>query len=268
LSPGTTVPAGGVQVAVDGVFLAAPTLLQGNTFSMTDRADITAGFPTFTTTGAGRGNVIDTTVFADGVHTIGWLVTDTLSRADGVGSRFFKTANSSLLAGVDADARPAQPAFAGSTTAFAQLGEPLARVRAPRSTLPVSFGVGMTPTPVFRRAASGLNRSEVRIREMERVVVNVGRAEKGATYAAYRVVNGQLVLLPVGASFDTAKGVFYWLPAPGFIGDYDFVFVKQAAGRDVAQTSVRITVGPSTAVLRAGLFRAHESTATGTPESR
>ncbi len=253
LSPAGQVPANGVLVAVDGVFLP-------NTFSMSDRSDITStNFPGFVTTNSGRGSFIDTTQFADGVHTIGWLVTDSVGNADGVGSRFFKTANgvSNLLS--SNAARPVT--MAGATTTFARLGEEVEKIRAPRSALPVSFATGMNPAPVLRRAAAGFGGSDVRIREMERLVVNVGDAVKDATYTAYRVVDGKLQYLPVGASFDVTKGVFYWQPAPGFVGDYDFVFVRNLRGSDVSQVSVRVTVGPSTATLRAGLFRGYSDTA-------
>jgi hypothetical protein len=83
-----TIPASGVQVAVDGVLL--PDMP-----SMSNRSDITAGFPAFNTTGAGRGIVLDTTRYADGLHTIGFLVTDSTGRSDGVGGRFFTIDNSS-----------------------------------------------------------------------------------------------------------------------------------------------------------------------------
>jgi hypothetical protein len=216
LSPGTTIPASGVRVAIDGVFLS-------NTFSMSPRSDISAGFPSFDTATAGRGSFIDTTQFTEGVHTIGWFVTDALGRQDGIGSRFFRVANNSLIA-TTADARPAA---AGANTAFARLGE--------------------SATPF------GPARRDVRIAEMERLELAVGGTDKDATYSAYRVVDGQLRLLPVGSTFDSTKGAFYWQPAPGFIGDYDFLFMKN--GIDGAPVSVRVTVGPTTAALRAGIFR-------------
>jgi hypothetical protein len=85
---GATIPASGVRVAIDGVFLT-------DVPSMSDRSDITNGFPGFNTTGAGRGVVVDTTKYADGLHTIGFLVTDSTGQADGVGGRFFTIDNSS-----------------------------------------------------------------------------------------------------------------------------------------------------------------------------
>ena len=42
---------------------------------------------------------------------------------------------------------------------------------------------------------------------------------------------GQAVLsdrraLPIGAKWDPASHMFAWQPAPGFLGDYDLVFVR------------------------------------------
>jgi hypothetical protein len=205
LSPGTTVPASGVRVVVDGVFL-------NNTFSLVNRPDVTSFFPGFNTSGAGRVSSIDTTQFTDGVHSIQWIVTDALGRAEGIGSRYFRVANNNLLA----TTTDGQPALASSATVFPRLGESVPAL---------------------------LSRRDVRVGEMGRVTVDAGVAEPHTTYAAYRVVDGKLRQLPLGSAFDTRKGDFFWQPAPGYIGDYEFVFVKSRYGMDVRQTSVRVTVG-------------------------
>lgn len=96
---GATIPAANVRVAIDGVFLP-------DVPSVSDRADITSGFAAFNTSGAGRGVFIDTTKFANGVHTIGWLVTDSTGEADGIGSRFFTINNPSVTAPVAPLFRP------------------------------------------------------------------------------------------------------------------------------------------------------------------
>ena len=206
LSPGTTVPAGGVRVVIDGVFLS-------NTFSVSDKPDLKSLFPSFDTSTAGRGSFIDTTQFANGVHSIQWIVTDALGRSEGIGSRYFTITNSGLTATTEG-----QVAFASSTTAFPKLGQD---------------------------APALLSRREVRVGQMDRVAVKAGPAEPLASYAAYRVVDGRLRQLPVGSAFDSRTGDFYWQPALGYIGDYDFVFVKTRYGMDVSQLSVRVTVGNS-----------------------
>ncbi len=89
---GATIPAASVQVSIDDVFLTGVP-------SMSDRPDITAGFPGFNTSGAGRGLFVDMTRLLNGVHRIGWVATDSSGQADGIGSRFFTVANPTFSSG-------------------------------------------------------------------------------------------------------------------------------------------------------------------------
>jgi hypothetical protein len=88
---GGTISQQNVQVFIDNVFV-------GNPGGLSRRADIDAAFEPlgFNTSQANRVLAIDTTKFANGVHTIGWLVTDSNGRTDGVGSRFIRIQNSAL----------------------------------------------------------------------------------------------------------------------------------------------------------------------------
>jgi beta-lactamase superfamily II metal-dependent hydrolase len=88
---GRTVPAASVKVAIDGVFLPQ------SSECLTNRADIDAGFASFDTSQAIRCFTIDSTRYSNGVHTIGWLVTDSTGQTDGIGSRFFTIANASSV---------------------------------------------------------------------------------------------------------------------------------------------------------------------------
>lgn len=76
-----------IGVYVDGVPLGRPVYnLQ--------RADIVAAFPGYANTNGAVGYfVLDTTRLANGIHTIGWLVTDNGGHAEGIGSRFFWVQN-------------------------------------------------------------------------------------------------------------------------------------------------------------------------------
>ncbi len=114
-----TVPKTGETILayVDGVYvgsLAAPP-----NFYNAYRADVSGAFPGLNNTGApGAGGPVglfylDTTKYANGVHTIAWVATDDRSAADGIGSRYFiigapsqtlvsiavTTANSSIASG-------------------------------------------------------------------------------------------------------------------------------------------------------------------------
>lgn len=87
-SGGGTISRENVQVYIDNVFV-------GNPGGLSRRADLDAAFGPlgFDTSQANRVLSIDTTTFSNGVHTIGWLVTDSNGRTDGVGSRFIRIQN-------------------------------------------------------------------------------------------------------------------------------------------------------------------------------
>jgi len=100
---GGTIPQQNVEVYIDGVFV-------GNPDGLNRRSDLDAAFGPqgFDTSQASRVLTLDTTKFSNGVHTIGWLVTDSKGNVDGVGSRFFKINNPSLIT-------TTRPAPSGST---------------------------------------------------------------------------------------------------------------------------------------------------------
>jgi DNA-binding beta-propeller fold protein YncE len=76
-----------IDVVIDGVVVGHPT------FGL-DRSDIAALFPNYANTHSAVGVfTIDTTTLANGVHTLAWIVRDSLGRAQGIGSRFFTVQN-------------------------------------------------------------------------------------------------------------------------------------------------------------------------------
>jgi hypothetical protein len=58
----------------------------------------------------------------------------------------------------------------------------------------------------------------------------------GAPYAGAQKVGGSRRDLPVGSSLDATAGIFYWQPAPAFLGVFDLVF--EAPGIDVVRVRV------------------------------
>ena len=72
-----------VSVYVDGVAVGQAVYNQY-------RADIATLFPGYANSSGAVGyRVIDTTTLANGLHTIAWSVSDSLGRAEGIGSRYF-----------------------------------------------------------------------------------------------------------------------------------------------------------------------------------
>jgi hypothetical protein len=217
---GATIPADKLQVAVDGVFVTG-------TPSMSDRADINAGFPQFNTTGSGRGLFIDTTKFSDGAHTIGWLVTDSTGKADGVGSRYFTVAN-----GTSAMRIAEREATAGEIDALPIDG----------TALRVRTGWDVDAQPGWREADRN-GRIVVEGRELDRLEVRLDEAVS-AGWRGYLRVAGTLRPLPAGSHL-AEDGTFTWQPAVGFVGAYDLVFLRATGeGHLAARREIRVTLGP------------------------
>jgi DNA-binding beta-propeller fold protein YncE len=207
LTPGGSCSVADVQVSFD----SGPLLpvVYGDV-----RPDVAAAFPGYTNAAAaGAHYTLDTTQLTDGVHTIGWLVSDSCGRAEGVGSRFFTVTNGG-------SALTAAPA--ASIAAVAD-GE--------RREWTIVRGTSVDAPPA---TADGTR--VVRIAEGERIELQL---PGNAPYAARQLVNGSPRGLPLGSSFDAAGGKFYWQPAAGFLGTYDLEFT-----RDARTERVRAVVGP------------------------
>lgn len=198
------------------------------------RVDIATLFPGLNNTdGAVGAYLLDTTQWANGVHTIAWSVKDDCDRSDGLGSRFFTIMNSGATA----------QALIGEKNVGLGIQLSFKFVR----DLPVSFETilfkrGYSQRRAVERAgtdAYGL--AAIEIRETQRVEVDLG---EGTEYRGGEIVGDKLRPLPIGSSLDRQNGVFYWQPGPGFLGEYDLVFVKQDKFGMQRKVNVRIRVSP------------------------
>ncbi len=210
-TPSCTVGPSGVQVSID----SGP--LQPVNYGDL-RPDIAGAFPGFTNgSSAGGAYYIDSTTLSNGTHSIGWFVTDSCGRADGIGSRFFDVLNGSSPTAVPSAIESA-PASRGAAI----------RIDADRSALgdPVSVRRDVGDALVFPNPSGD---RIVAINERERIEMRLPLAGD-ATYAGYQVVNGERRALPLGSTFDAASGTFYWQPAAGFLGAHDLEFVSARGG--------------------------------------
>jgi sugar lactone lactonase YvrE len=200
LTPGSTCTIANPNVQVSFDSGALTPVVYGDA-----RTDVAGAFPAYTNAAAAGGHyTLDTTTLTNGMHTIGWFVTDSCGRADGMGSRFFTVANSSSMATV-------APAVVAA--------------RAPRDWALVRGTTVSDPPPAM---ADGTR--VVRVDQSERIELQL----PGDTpYTASELT------LPLGSSFDASEGKFYWQPAAGFLGAYDLQFT---AGSRVE--NVRVVVGP------------------------
>ncbi len=230
-SPGST-PAGTVTVVVDGVAIGTPG-------GWTSRSDLTTSFPGYPGIDKALGVFgLDTTRYANGVHTIVWGVTASNGQSDGIGSRYFNVVNGSaaLTLARGGDALSAVPSL-DPGPAFGRQAADVASLDMHTSVVS-GHSYGYRPA-AQRVEADPTGRRIVFGHEIERVVVDASSA--GASrYDAYSVVHGQLRGLPTGASFDSSRGILYWQPGVGYTGAYDFAILTSGNKR----IPVRIVLQP------------------------
>lgn len=202
-TPPCTIPPTGVQVSIDSGPLQAVTYGDA-------RSDIAGAFPGLTNTATAGGHFyIDTTTMTNGTHQIGWLVTDSCGRTDGVGSRFFSVLNAGGAAPV-----PTAHVMAAASAGDTNWEAAAVRVNGGDSDW-------IWPDENGTRA--------VRVAQGQRIEVRLPRWD-GVTFSGYQDVHGDVRPLPTGSTLDGAAGVFSWEPAPGFLGPFDLVFVRSNGG--------------------------------------
>ncbi|NIM15320.1 MAG: hypothetical protein GTO45_25365 [Candidatus Aminicenantes bacterium] len=233
-----TIPIDGssIDVIVDGVNIGHPTY---NNY----RADIAGLFPSYNNSNGAVGYFyLDTTAYANGVHTIQWTAEDNAGNSDGIGSRYFTIQNTGESKVRVAVSKPKKMAECGdrANTRFAptkgfraDVGVNLVFTRSfetaclwppiSDSTIPIDYS-----TPV--RIKKGYNKNiepreiypdnngiiTIEIKELERLEIHFFDNKKSALH---------LSPLPIGSTLDAARGIFYWSPGPGFLGEYELVFV-------------------------------------------
>jgi hypothetical protein len=249
------VPGGGtVSVVVDGVPVGVP-------IGWTDRTDISALFPNGVSDITSTLAVlpIDTTALANGVHTIAWGVTATNGQTAGIGSRYFTVSNGSVLS----DQSDAGIAAAGLQQRSAVIAAPagmsmprtaahgFATERALRTSIDAAPLDGVT-IRARRGFDLGAPRHALRVskgvatiqaEELDRVELQLSDTA-GYRFSGYLRTESGLAPLPVGSHLDEGTGQFTWQPGVGFVGAYNFAFLRWAGGIPVARQEVQIVLAP------------------------
>ena len=223
---------GSVTVYIDGVAVGVPV-------GWNARPDLTQLFPNYPGVSRALGVFsFNSTNYANGVHTIAWIVTDVAGVTSGVGSRYFSifnTGGSLTEASASNAMRPAGP----------DLGKSVDEVGGRMTMAPVSIREGFGLGGPVRRAGIGIDGARlVSTAERDRIVlrVNPDSASPGDSYAGYLVVDGRLRELPNGSSFDPARGAFYWQPGLGYVGNYELLFVRTSADGARERIPVNVTI--------------------------
>jgi hypothetical protein len=275
-----TIPTDGstIWVTINGEFLGHPVY---NNY----RADIATSFPGYANSNGAVGYYyIDTTNYANGVHTIGWFVTDSDGSADGIGSRFFTVLNTGTgsAGGLGGLSPFSLSSHRGNdyVSLIAEVADiptdyfsPVYVKRGykaealPEVVFPDTKGVISVEMREVERIEIALRGEEageslmdktldkekagrVRVNDQDRAL---DRGELAATSdqncAGYLVVGNKLRSLPIGSTLDSRRGVFCWLPGPGFLGEYNFVFVSKDEASSKSKKNVRIRILPAYSII-------------------
>lgn len=230
-----TIPTNGstINIVVDGVTLGHPTY---NVF----RSDIASLFPGYNNTNGPIGYFyINTTTLKNGVHTISWNVTDNAGNSDGTGSRYFSVTNNS------------SSCVSPSETELFPLTNEITDITAiPTDECPVMVHLNRnkqtTPCPV---EINENNQHVLHIHELERIEVNLFQDNSQAStsvLSGYLQVGNKLQALPIGSTLDRENGKFYWQPGPGFIGQYQLLFLEKDQAGFYTKKTVVVNIKPQT----------------------
>lgn len=215
-----------INVWVDGVKL-------GHTTYNIYRSDIISLFPGYANSnGAGGYFDIDTTAYANGVHTIQWTAADSGGNKDGIGSRYFTIQNTGNPPGSSAAMKKTfAPGYKDLIDIPISYDEP------------VKLKKGYTGSYGWEDLFPGSDGiTHIQSKEIERIDSLVSRP--GIEVEGYMKVGNRLVSLPVGSTLEKMGGRFSWIPGPGFLGTYRLVFIEINQYGQKTRKNIWITIVP------------------------
>jgi hypothetical protein len=225
-----------IKLYIDSVLLNNPAVY--NLY----RSDIAGYFPGYANSdGALAYFDIETTAYSNGVHQIFWIAADNAGNTDGIGSRFFIIQNSGS----------SRSANSTSAAGFTQKS-PIVRFE-DLENLPIEYNEPVRMNTGFREEVEPKeiyldNRgiAIIKIKELERVIIRLTHNRDASIIAGY-MFNGsgnRLRPLPIGSTLDPNTGTFYWLPGPGFFGEYGFVFIEKKPDGMMNRKDILIKISP------------------------
>ena len=218
-----------IGIYVDGLSVGHPTY---NLY----RSDVAGLFPGYANAGGAGGYFnLDTTGYENGVHTIHWTAADDAGNIDGIGSRFFSIQN-------PGNRRQAS----GGKSDAAEL------IKVSSYDLnPITIKKGWEKkNEPLEVSPDDKGKITIEIKELERLEVyldNLGRGEQevgGRKWWGCQEIGKQSRPLPIGSYLDKERGVFYWQPGPGFLGEYRLVFIEEGDPGAVKKCDLVINIIP------------------------
>ncbi len=179
------------------------------------RSDIATKFPGYQNSNSAVGFFeIDTTAYANGVHTISWSVKDNQGASDGVGGRKFEIQN-----------------MGGAVTALEHLRyleDTSGSLRIEVSGWERGYQIKQERQEIQERQRNQeiqekqeKQENQIELEEVERVEIHF-KVEGGSSLIGWG--RDETRPLPEGSFLDKENSIFFWQPPPGFLGPYELNF--------------------------------------------
>ena len=234
LSPGSA-RADGAGGGTVTVFIDAKPV--GTPGGWVSRSDIVATFPQAQYSGVQNAlgvYTFDSNTLTNGMHSISWSVRDNTGQQAGVGSRYFWVWNGAGLT----------PALTMATTAPTLSFADGSVDALPSETGPLMARRGFAlDDPLRALENAGDGRFTLTGEELDRFEMQIGERGRDSWTGYLRTAAG-LAPLPLGSHFDGETQTFTWLAGPGFVGRYDFLFVRSSGGEALSRRDVTVILQP------------------------
>lgn len=237
--PPDSIPCSDHSVFCDAVVLYIDGLNVGKVHYGTNRNDVCSLFPGYNNCPkVGFYFDFDSSEYCNGIHTIFCHVTDTGNDSDGIGSRFFHIWNLGTT-NCCMDQTSSQTQFSIPRPEIADIpinnAEPIS----------IQKGYNEEVEPQFMELDKNAQ-TIIEIRELERIKIRLNPLKNSNFnhYCGYFMIGNKLMPLPIGSFLDAEKGIFYWMPGPGFVGPYRFIFLEEKQNREMSKTFITVNILP------------------------
>jgi hypothetical protein len=231
-----------INVWIDGVNIGHPN--KYNSY----RSDIATLLPGYANSNGAVGLFyLDTTAYENGVHTIQWTATDTGGNTDGIGSRYFSIQNSSTNSQRSASSGWLTGTQENIPVDYSYMyHEPVGIKKGFRQDI-AAHEIYPDDDGIITTKINELERVEIHLRENQESQWSLGQGTQGVSpsrWMGYQVIGNQTKALPIGSTLDTERGIFYWQPGPGFIGEYRLVFIEKEQNMDISRKNLVVKIVP------------------------
>ncbi|NIM15359.1 MAG: hypothetical protein GTO45_25565 [Candidatus Aminicenantes bacterium] len=178
---------------------------------------------------------LNTVGYSNGLHTLYCKATDSDGKSNDFGHRYFSIHNIGSINSISQ--------MAASTPAY----RPISDIeKVPVDSVKLFIVKGDSRKNVMPRGIrpDRTGHIYIQIEEMERIEVQLNAAPGTSKYTGYHVIGNYLMPLPVGSTLDKERGIFYWLPGPGFMGSYQMVFIEEKPNKEMTKKFVNVKIVP------------------------